>query len=214
MAENKKKIEYWTKSTLLDRGWTEKTISELLPPPKLVDNPYYKCAGYMKLWEQKTVKQKEKTKKFKVSAEKKAKRRESALKAVATKAEKTMSLLPTFSLEVERVSLEELRKMTLNAKWNWYMYTEQDWKADSVDFADEETVLRWELNFIRHNLSNYDNELDKLYGKVGKDVVYSKYKNQLMDKIFEVYPELKAKIDEIEKRNSILEQKEERISGI
>lgn len=200
--EKKKKIEYWSKSTLLDRGWTEKTINELLPPPKLVDNPHYKCAGYMKLWEQKVVKQKERTKKFKESAEKKAKRRESSLKAVATKTEKTLSLLPTLSLEVERVDLKDLKKWTLNAKWNWYMYTGQDWRADSVDFADEETVLRWEINFIRHNLSNYDNELDKLYGKVGKTVVYSQYRNQLMSKIFEVYPELKAKIDELEQNNT------------
>lgn len=201
MRKNNKKIEYWTKSSLLDRGWTEKTINELLPPPKLVDNPYYKCAGKMKLWEQKIVKQRERTKKFKESAEKKAKRRESSLKAVATKKEKTMSLLPTLSLEVERIELEDLRKYTLNAKWNWYMFTEQDWKADSVDFADDETVLRWELNYIRHNLSNYDNELEKLYGKVGKDTVYSKYRNQLMNKIFEVYPELKEEVEKLEQEN-------------
>ena len=203
MDKNKKKIEYWSKSTLLSRGWTEKTIDELLPPPKLKDNPHYKCASPMQLWEQKVVKQKERTKKFKESAEKKAKRRESSLKAVATKIENTMSLLPTFSLEVERVSLEDLRQWTLNAKWYWYMDTDQYERADSVFFADEETILRWEINFIRHNLSNYDDELEKLYGKVGKDMVYSKYRNQLMNKIFEVYPELKEKCEEFEQKKDL-----------
>lgn len=203
MDKNKKKIEYWSKSTLLSRGWTEKTIDELLPPPKLKDNPHYKCASPMQLWEQKVVKQKERTKKFKESAEKKAKRRESSLKAVATKTENTMSLLDTFSLEVEKIDLEDLREWTLNAKWNWYMDTEQYERADSVNFADEETILRWEINFIRHNLSNYDEELDKLYGKVGKDIVYSKYRSQLMNKIFEVYPELKEKYNEIDNKTDV-----------
>ena len=86
---------------------------------------------------------------------------------------------------------------------SYFYNTEQSERADSVDFADEETILRWEINFIRHNLSNYDDELEKLYGKVGKDMVYSKYRNQLMNKIFEVYPELKEKCEEFEQKKDL-----------
>lgn len=198
MAKKEKKIEYISKTTLLSRGWNEKSIDEILPPPRLVDNPHYKCASPMQLWDIKVVERKEKTKKFKEYAEKKAKRSKASKKAVQTKIENTMSLLPTFSLEVERVDLDTLREWTLNAKWQWYAWTDQHYKADSVDYADEETILRWELNFIRHNLTNYDEELGKLYRQVGKDIVYSKYRSELMKKIFEVYPELEKKIDNLD----------------
>lgn len=200
MDKKSKKIEYYSKTTLLSRGWSEKAINDILPPPKLVDNPHYKCASQMKLWEKKVVERKEKTKKFIEYAEKKAKRSQSSQKAVATKKEKTMALLPTFSLEVERIDLDTLKDWTLDEKWNWYISTEQYDRADFVDCVDEGTLLRWELNFIRHNLSNYDEELKKLYGLVGKDELYSKYRNQLMKKIFEVYPDLEMKIDEYNKQ--------------
>ncbi len=190
MESKKKKIEYWSKSTLLNRGWTEKTIDELLPFPKLVKNPHYRCASPMQLFDVKIVKQKERTKKFKESAEKKAKHRESALKGVETKKECTMSLIPMMSLEIERVDIDDLREWTLSDKYNWYMYTEQFERADSVYYADEETIHRWEINFIRHNLSNYDEELQKLFGQVGKEEAYLQYREQLMKKIYEVYPEL------------------------
>ena len=60
--------------------------------------------------------------------------------------------------------------------------------------ADEETIERWELNFVRHRLTNYDYELSKLKNKVGKEIAYQKYHNILLDKIEEVYPELKDAI--------------------
>lgn len=198
MEEKNKKIEYVSKTTLLKRGWNEKSIDELLPYPKLVPNPHYKCASPMQLWDIKVVKQKEKTKKFKEYAEKKAKRSQASKKAVETKKQKTMELLPTMSLEIERVDLDTLRNWTLNEKWQWYQYTEQYERADSVDCADEETILRWELNFIRHNLTNYDDELQKIFGKIGKDNVYWLYRDELMSKIFETYPELEKRIEELE----------------
>ena len=101
-----------------------------------------------------------------------------------------MYLASTMSLKVEKVSLEDLKEWTLNYKWNWDMDTHQFEKADSVYCADEDTILRWEINFIRHNLTNYDEEIKKLYGMVGKDDAYSQYREELMKKIYEVYPEL------------------------
>ena len=200
MEKKDKKIERWTKSTLLKRGWTQKSINELLPPPELFDNPHYKCASPMNLWDSKIVKQKERTKKFKEYAEKKAKRQEASIKAVETKKANTMSLLPTLDLEVERIDIAELQKRAIDSKNSWYYYTGQ---FDKLIFmpVDDETMLRWELNYIRHNLSNYDYEIQSLYGLVGKDEVYHKYRKELMNKIFEVYPELAEKDEEICNRN-------------
>ena len=201
MEKKDKKIERWTKSTLLERGWTQKSIKELLPPPELVDNPHYKCASPMNLWDSKIVKQKERTKKFKEYAEKKAKRQEAISKSIDKRKDETFEMAKNFSLEIKRIDLDKLKRYTLNSKYKWYMYLGQDWKADNVYNADERTLLRWEENYIRHNLSNYDEEINKLFGKIGKQGAYETYKTDLMNKIFEVYPELAKKEEEICNRN-------------
>lgn len=193
MEENKK-TKYISKTTLLSRGWTEKSIDEILPPPKLVDNPHYKCSSPMQLWEEKVVKQKERTKKFKEYAEKKAKRSQAMQKSIEKRKNETLEMSKTFDVTVERIDMDDLREETLISKWNWYMDTEQYDRADYVYIADPETLVRWEINYIRHNLTNYDYELEKLYRQIGKSDAYFEYRKNLMKKIKEVYPELKEYI--------------------
>lgn len=185
----KRKIEFYAKTTLLSRGWTERSIDELLPPPKLVDNPHYKCAAPMQLWDKKIVHQKERTKKFKMYAEKKAKRSKAMQKVIEKKKDETIEIAECLDITVKRIDFNELRKLALLDKEIWYEVTGQYWRAPLVHFADEATITRWELNYIRHNLTNYDEELEKLRGRIGKDIAYCHYKDILMDKIYEVYPE-------------------------
>jgi hypothetical protein len=47
------------------------------------------------------------------------------------------------------------------------------------------------VNYIRHNLTNYEDLLEELEGKVGKINAYIKLKNKILKKIAEVYPDLK-----------------------
>lgn len=192
--EKDKKVKYITKTTLLDRGWTEKSIDEILPPPKLVDNPHYKCASPMQLWEEKLVKQKERTKKFKEYADRKAKRSQAMQKSIEKRKNETIEIAQNFDISVERIDINDLKKQTLNSKWNWYMDTEQYDRAEYVDSVDQDTLVRWEINYIRHNLSNYDYELEKLYKRIGKSDAYFEYRKKLMEKIKEVYPEFKEYI--------------------
>lgn len=189
--EDIKKIRYVTKSTLLKRGWSEKSILELLPQPKLVDNPYYKKAAKMKLQDLRIVEDKEKTKKFKEYAKKKAKRSNVMKKVADRKRKETIEASKKFDIKVERINIEELKYKALKAKEEWYDITGQFDRVGSVYRADKETIKRWEINYIRHNLTNYDEELKKLYRKVGKLDAYVNYKEILMKKIYETYPELK-----------------------
>ena len=64
MSKTKEKIEYICYSSLKSRGWTDKLISNLLPPPKLVKNPHYKSAPEMKLWDKNVVEEAEKKPEF------------------------------------------------------------------------------------------------------------------------------------------------------
>ena len=186
-----RKIEYVAKTTLLKRGWTEKGIKELLPEPKLVYNSYYRKAAKMKLWDIKVIKQKERTKKFKEYAESKEKRSKKMKEVAERKKNETLKQIEEFDFQVERLEIEELKRKALEAKLDWYNYTGQYERADNVFNVDKDTIKRWEINYIRHNLTNYDEELKKLYRKIGKVQAYINYKEILMERIFEVYPELK-----------------------
>lgn len=189
--EKNEKIKYVTKTSLLKRGWTEKSITELLPQPKLVDNPYYKKAAKMKLWDLKIVEEKEKTKEFKEYAKKKARRGNVMKKVANKKREKTIEEAKKFDVKVKRISMAEQKYKALESKIDWYYLTGQYDRVEGVSEADEETIRRWEINYIRHNLTNYDAELEKLYRKIGKNEAYISYKKILIEKIFETYPELK-----------------------
>lgn len=61
-----------------------------------------------------------------------------------------------------------------------------------METPNKETLDRWKVNFIRHNLCEYDDSLTALFGLVGKDSLYYRLKAETLSKIAEVYPELKA----------------------
>jgi hypothetical protein len=68
---------------------------------------------------------------------------------------------------------------------------------------DDETKARWAVNYVRHKLTNYDEELYSIKGKVGIRSAYVTYKKAVLRKIAQVYPELQIacqkQIDRIDK---------------
>ena len=76
-------------------------------------------------------------------------------------------------------------------------------KSSVKAYLKENQEIESKLHEFSDLENKSDDELEKLYGKVGKDMVYSKYRNQLMNKIFEVYPELKEKCEEKKKKKDL-----------
>lgn len=60
----------------------------------------------------------------------------------------------------------------------------------TTDDADENTVTRWTVNYIRHRMTSYDEQLYHMKGKVGKNGMYREIHNHILYKIANVYPEL------------------------
>ena len=50
------------------------------------------------------------------------------------------------------------------------------------------TVKRWIVNYIRHKLTNYDENLYNLSGRVGCHKAYSEYRKAVLTKIASFYP--------------------------
>nr|DAO34978.1 MAG TPA: DNA repair protein RAD14/DNA Complex excision repair DNA damage [Caudoviricetes sp.] len=177
-------------STVKSYGFTDKLIRELLPEPELVTNPHYRSGPKMKLWDASVVESAMKTEIFVAEMEKRNKRREAAKKAVQTKTSKLQLQVDEFikSVKISRIPLERLRSAAIRDKQKWYdLNGIYDKFAED---ADDSTVKRWMVNYIRHNMVEYDQEIDDMKGKTGKSLLYFELHNGVLHRISEVYPEL------------------------
>lgn len=180
-----------TQSTVLSMGFTKSMIDKLLPAPTLKQNPRYKSAAPMKLWKEADVLAVMETAAFQEAAAKAAQRKQAAAKAVDTKRKNAEVLADDLiaSIHVQRIELPELEKLALASQQRWYDFRGRG----EIEFPDRETVDRWMVNYIRHELCDYDDSLYTLFrpGKMAdKDKLYPKVKHETLAKIAQVYPEL------------------------
>lgn len=187
-----------------DYGWTKSLINKFLPEPTLKKNPYYSCAAPMKMWDEKTVKSIMETPEFQADMQKVIKRKKSAKAAVNTKICKMNDDAEHFiaSISIKILPDDELKKRTLRKKQEWYQCHPyyDEWGNPvyrTVREADEYTLDRWIVNYIRHNLVDYDEFLYKIFGKVGSIEAYPRIKTAVLKKIANVYPQYK---DECERQ--------------
>lgn len=194
--ENEKMI---SQSTVLSMGWTQRLIEQFLPPPILKPNPHYRCAAPMKLWHESEVLSvmemdivKEELEKVSVE---KAKATERARKAVNTKIDNAKKLAAQLSDSIE-VEVIPDNKLLNKARANAYLLKKTNRRYSDIvvngayyfKTQDQETLNRWVVNYIRHNLIAYDRELLKFVGKTGKDEAYIVFKNAILEKIALKYP--------------------------
>lgn len=181
-----------TQSTVLSiMGFTKSMIDKLLPAPTLRDNPRYRSAAPMKLWKEADVLAAMDTDVFREAAAKAERRKAAASKGVDTKRKNAEVLADELiaAIHVQRIELPELERLALDAQQRWYDFRGRG----EIEFPDRETVDRWMVNYIRHDLCDYDDSLYTLFrpGKMAdKDKLYPKVKRETLAKIAQVYPEL------------------------
>ena len=103
-----------------------------------------------------------------------------------------------------------MRERTLSAKKDWYSYLEmtRHYYRDyySPYGADDVTVQRWMVNYIRHNLTQYDESIMDFARKTGKYQAYMVYLEGIFSKISETYPELATECqNQFDAKKSILQ---------
>ena len=191
MLNKNEKKELINKQAVLELGWTERLINKYLPEPILKTNPRYKTAAPMKLWEKELVEQISQTYEFMEDMKLVERRREGARRGVDTKVDKLLELIDEKieRINVQRISLAKLKRLTIEDKQDWYNYNCRYYQS-AYSCDDIETIERWEVNYIRHNLTTYDADLFDMSGKVGVNIAYCRYKNAVLNKIKEQYPEL------------------------
>lgn len=184
-----------TKTEVKSLGFTEKLIEMLLPEPELRPNPYYRSAAHMQLFKRSDVEKAMKNPVFQERLKKREERQAAAEKAVETKRAKLKAATDKFieSIKIEKVDLDVLRTAAIEAQQDWYYeqyyYRGKGYVKDAYG-ADEDTVKRWMVNFVRHEMTTYDEQLYYMKGKVGVHDMYEDIRNFILGKIAVIYPEL------------------------
>lgn len=170
-------------------GFTDKLIKELLPAPELVNNPHHVSGAKMKLWKLSDVEAAMQSSAFQDALDKREKRRKSAEKGVATKKANLEADADKFlgRIRIQRIDMNQLRERTLQAKRRWCELHDD---YSDVCASDEATVIRWMVNYVRHEMTLYDNQLYQMKGKTGIHEIHDKIHDLILDKIAITYPEL------------------------
>ena len=200
---------YISKAGLKAQGWTDKAIVTFLPThDKEAQNPYYHGAAPMKLYLKSRVDDIEKTPAYLQFNEKNINRINGAKNAVDTKRTRLLSEVNNWQIQVKEKSLETQIKNAVRSYNNFHEDISYERGGEFIPAdvgADQSFLNRITVNYIRHNMSHYDNKLDRLFGKVGKYDAYIILNKKIYAKISEVYPmfadeckrQLHRKLDEL-----------------
>ena len=116
-------------------------------------------------------------------------RRLGALKSTNTKVEKLMRDIDNLNIRIKIVENVEVLALRQYNEYNITQLRLVNVK-DDVRFLDRLCV-----NYIRHELTNYDNSLDFTVGKVGKYKAFNRINEKIYTKIKEVYPQYRDECD-------------------
>ena len=124
----KNRPERICQATLLAMGWTKSMIARLLPEPELVDNPHYKCASPMKLWDKRMVLSLMDTDAFNKLALEGARRSQASKRAFQTRKqnlqEEVLRIAKEFSIPL--LNDEELREKAIDSRVKYYEAIENE----------------------------------------------------------------------------------------
>lgn len=195
----REKEKYVTESTLIkERGWTKSLIEKFLQGPDLVvKNPHYRSGPGMKLYLIERISPFESQEIFLKTKIKKENRKVAAAKAVETKKLKLDEYINNIEIHIEKYPIEEIYENAINHYNNFQDIRNrtENWIYEPPSKLDKSFLNRISVNYIRHQLTNYEDELDEIFGKTGKFEAYCTLKTKIMKKISEIYPELKSECD-------------------
>jgi len=176
-----------TKSGLKERGWTEKLIFDFLGEPDLHrPNPHSRNAPDMCLYHLSRVEEAESSPQFEFAKEKARSRQAAARSGVETKVRKMMESISDVSFDVPAMSKERLIRKACDSfnEWNF----ERECVEQATPSSDPEFLQRICVNKLRHEMSDYDHEVDGVAGRVGVTEAYVEIRKRVLDEIARKHP--------------------------
>lgn len=199
------KDEYINKSMLKQRGWTESMIKKILGNEDASkDNPMYKSAPPMKLYLMKRVIDAEATDEF-IKRKIRAESRSKTMKNIAeNKRQELLDKIEKMTFKIRVIPEKQLLNNAIKSYNDFHEMIAMERNNFDYDYAtpksDRNFLERIEVNYIRHNLTKYDNTLENLAGKIGINDAAIKIKFLILDAISEKYPYLQNACNEQKNR--------------
>jgi hypothetical protein len=170
------KPQYISKAGLKERGWTDTGITKFLGPcDKTAVNPHYRKAAPMHLFLVDRVVAAEQTDAYRQFTEKNKNRVTGAKKAVKTKKERLLEELMGWQINVKKKKYHKVVRNAINSYNSFHHMLNVERGHEYIKASknsDPEFLHRITVNYLRHNLSSYEERLDDLFGKVGKTEAY------------------------------------------
>jgi len=190
-----KNEDYFTLTNLKERGWTDAKIKNWLGDADLLkDNPRYRSAPQMRLYLKERVLSFEKNNLFiewkEKSKERRLKQSNRMKERMENERKKLFNYIDSIDIKIPSYEKEELYLLAVEHYNDLWAYRGNCEKYASID-SDEEFLNRISNNMLRHAFSDYEYELDRLFGKVGKIDGYYRLKDRINKEIYDVYPFLK-----------------------
>lgn len=172
---------------LRGRGWTDAAIKKFAPhPDDTRPNPYYKCAAPMKFYLIARVKRIELRKTWIAWTAGSADSMQSSATAVSTKEQKLQEYVDAIEIVVPEMGTDVLTSRAIQHYNAWWTGTEKRaHDSDSQDFLD-----RISVNYLRHELTSYEEHLDEIAGKTGAKEARIDLSEKVYDAIGDAYPDL------------------------
>jgi len=178
-------------------GWSKKVITHFLPTPCLTkNNPRYRNAAPSHLYLIEKVERIESTSEWQQQALLTNNRKKTASLATSTKRANLLMYVENLTIQVPLLQVDELTKKACdhyNAHKVGRSYErgeQYDWPAATPE-SDTEFLKRITTNYLRHQLTRYENELEQIAGKAGVGEAYEKLKSKVNQAIVYQYPHLK-----------------------
>jgi hypothetical protein len=167
-----------------DRGWTEGLIKQFLgPPDSTYTNPHYRSSPPARLYLVVRVEQAEQVSAF-LDAKGKAQVRRARGQAIAArKVEAMQAWVAALQIMVPRFDAERLCQQACAH------YTRRSFlRATPAD--DQAFLQRITVNYLRHEMTDYEALLEQTFGRVGADEAHLGVARRVFAAIAEAYPGL------------------------
>lgn len=188
------KEAFCTRSTLKQRGWTESAIARFLDPhDREAPNPHYRKAAPMRLYRLARVEAAEQSDDYRAYAAATAGRRTGAKRAAATKRERLLAEVEAWRIEVPAMDLERVRRRAIRAYNDYHemLLFERGHDYERATLGSDRAFLdRITVNYLRHELTPYDDRLRDLFGRVGTREGYAILNRKIHAAIAAAYPDL------------------------
>lgn len=188
---------YFSTQQLEERGWTKSLIKKFLPQPDDVQYFRYGCAYF---YGHVHVKNIEATEEFLQLQAKALKRRETGKTVTEKRKKEYLDYLENrMPVRVREVQEEELIKEACDSynrhqrdrAWRRYErgFGDDDFTTFEADQnSDQHFLDRIIVNYIRHDLTSYDNLLSSTHGKLAKEEAIQIIRRRVFVAIAETYP--------------------------